>query len=104
MAHKPANIVLAVGYPAPVHDERHSPVTNLAIGRVTTIAKRMGTVAAESYRAHGHRVTTAAELLPLMQQCHSESGVHLIEVPVDYSENDRILNHEIQERSAEVGQ
>jgi acetolactate synthase-1/2/3 large subunit len=59
---------------------------------------------AESYGAHGHRVSSAAELLPLMQRCHEESGVHLIEVPVDYSENDRILNHEIQERSAEVGQ
>lgn len=59
---------------------------------------------AESYGAHGHRVTSAAELLPLMQQCHSKSGIHLIEVPVDYSENDRILNYEIQERSAKVGQ
>jgi len=58
---------------------------------------------AESYGARGHRVTSAAELQPLMQQCHAESGVHLIEVPVDYSENDRILNHEIQKRSAEVG-
>ena len=57
---------------------------------------------AESYGAHGHRVTSAAELLPLMQQCHGASGVHLIEVSVDYSENDRILNQEIQKRSAEV--
>jgi acetolactate synthase-1/2/3 large subunit len=59
---------------------------------------------AESYGAHGHRLTNAAELLPLMQKCHGESGVHVIEVPVDYSENDRILNHEIQQRSAEAGQ
>ena len=58
---------------------------------------------AESSGADGHRVTSAAELLPLMRKCHSERGVHLIEVPVDYSENDRILNHEIRERSAEVG-
>jgi acetolactate synthase-1/2/3 large subunit len=41
-------------------------------------------------------------LLPRIQQCHNESGVHIIEVPVDYSENDRILNHEIQERSRQV--
>lgn len=58
---------------------------------------------AESYGAHGHRVSSADQLVPLMQQCHCESGVHLIEVPVDYSENNRILNHEIQARSAEVG-
>jgi acetolactate synthase-1/2/3 large subunit len=58
---------------------------------------------AESYGAHGHRVASADELVPLVKQCHSESGVHVIEVPVDYSENDRILNHEIQERSMEAG-
>ena len=57
---------------------------------------------AESYGAHGHRVTSAAELLPLMQECHNESGVHLIEAPVDYSENDRILNHEIREGSSTI--
>ncbi|MDC0936344.1 acetolactate synthase large subunit [Pirellulales bacterium] len=57
---------------------------------------------AESYGANGHRVARADEMAPLIQQCHGENGVHLIEVPVDYSENDRILNHEIHERSAEV--
>ena len=55
---------------------------------------------AEFYGAKGHRVSSAAELLPLLQKCHQEPGVHVIEVPVDYSENDRILNHEIKERSA----
>jgi acetolactate synthase-1/2/3 large subunit len=57
---------------------------------------------AESYGAKGYRVSSAAELLPLLKQCHAEPGVHVVEVPVDYSENDRILNHEIQERSAKV--
>ena len=57
---------------------------------------------AESYGAKGHRVNSAAELLPMLQKCHSEPGVHVVEVPVDYSENDRILNHEIKERSAKV--
>lgn len=57
---------------------------------------------AESYGAHGHRVASADELLPLLQNCHEEHGVHVIEVPVDYSENDRILNHEIRERSAAI--
>lgn len=57
---------------------------------------------AESYGANGHRVSSAAELLPLLQKCHAEPGVHVIEVPVDYSENDRILNQEIKERSALV--
>ena len=57
---------------------------------------------AESYGASGHRVASASELLALLQKCHKEPGVHLVEVPVDYSENDRILNHEIKHRSAKI--
>lgn len=54
---------------------------------------------AESYGAHGHRVASSAELLPLLSQCLAKPGVHLIETPVDYAENDRILNHDFKERS-----
>ena len=57
---------------------------------------------AESYGAHGHRVGQSEDLVPLMQQCHATAGVHVIEVPVDYRDNDRILNHEIKERSSKV--
>ncbi len=57
---------------------------------------------AESYGAHGHRVEAADQLAPLITKCHDEPGVHVIDVPVDYSENDRILNHEIQELSQQV--
>ena len=57
---------------------------------------------AESYGAHGHRVSSADELLPLMKKCHENPGVHVIDVPMDYSENDKILNHEIKERSAAI--
>ncbi len=54
---------------------------------------------AESYGASGHRVHETDDLERLMRQCHASPGVHLIEVPIDYSQNDRILNHEIQELS-----
>jgi acetolactate synthase-1/2/3 large subunit len=54
---------------------------------------------ARSYGAHGHRVESAGDLLPLMEKCHTRTGVHLIDCPVDYSDNDRILNKEIKERS-----
>ncbi len=54
---------------------------------------------AESYGAHGHRVESAAQLLPLMEACHAGTGVHLIDCMVDYSDNDRILNKAIKERS-----
>lgn len=54
---------------------------------------------AESYGAKGHRVESAEELLPQMEACLTTPGVHLIDVPVDYSDNDRILNREIREKS-----
>ena len=57
---------------------------------------------AESYGAMGHRVAAASELLPLLKQCQQSPGVHLVDVPVDYSENDRILNREIKELSASL--
>ena len=40
--------------------------------------------------------------LEVMQECHATDGVHLIEVPVDYSENDKILNNDIRELSAAI--
>jgi acetolactate synthase I/II/III large subunit len=55
---------------------------------------------AESYGASGHRPTRAAEFAPLLERCHEAGGVHLIDLPVDYSDNDRILNREIRELSA----
>ncbi len=57
---------------------------------------------AESYGAHGHRVASAEGLAPLLERCYQAGGVHLVEAPMDYSENDRILNHEIKELSAKL--
>lgn len=57
---------------------------------------------ANSYGAIGHRVTSAESLLTTLQSCHAQPAVHVIEVPVDYSDNDRILNHEIKRLSAQV--
>ena len=57
---------------------------------------------AEAYGAHGHRVERTEDLLPLLENCYLSKGVHLVDVPVDYSDNDRILNHEIKERSSKI--
>ncbi len=57
---------------------------------------------AESYGAHGHRVASAEGLAPLLENCYQAGGVHLVEAPMDYSENDQILNHEIKELSAKL--
>ena len=55
---------------------------------------------AEAYGAHGHRVESADHLPLLLRECLGARGVHLIDCPVDYSDNDRILNHEIKQLSA----
>ncbi len=54
---------------------------------------------AESYGAHGHRVESAAHLTELLAHCRDTPGVHLIDCPVDYSENDQILNKDIKDLS-----
>jgi acetolactate synthase-1/2/3 large subunit len=55
---------------------------------------------AESYGARGHRVTSAGHLGALLSECLDTPGVHLIDCPVDYSDNDRVLNKEIKQLSA----
>ena len=55
---------------------------------------------AASYGATGHRLERTEDLEPLLRRCLDEGGVHLVDVPVDYSENDHILNRELPERSS----
>jgi acetolactate synthase I/II/III large subunit len=57
---------------------------------------------AESYGAKGHRPQRTEDFLPLLQRCLDEPGVHVIDLAIDYSDNDRVLNHEIRELSAQV--
>ena len=57
---------------------------------------------AESYGAHGHRVESSEHLTELLAHCRDTPGVHLIDCPVDYTENDQILNHDIKELSAKL--
>ncbi|MEE4639239.1 MAG: acetolactate synthase large subunit, partial [Wenzhouxiangella sp.] len=55
---------------------------------------------AESYGAIGHRVETTDGLAPLLADCLTDSGVHLIDCPVDYSDSQRQLFESIPERSS----
>jgi len=57
---------------------------------------------AEAYGASGYRVESAGALLPLLERCIKTPGVHVIDCPVDYGENDRILNDELRARSLAV--
>jgi len=53
---------------------------------------------AESYGAKGHRVEATDDFIPLLEKCYTEGGVHLVEVPIDYSENKRVLIDELAEK------
>ncbi len=55
---------------------------------------------AQSYGATGHRVTTADEFVPMLRQCFRDGGVHIVEAPIDYSENKRVLIDELSQRVA----
>ncbi len=54
---------------------------------------------AASYGAQGHRPASAADFLPMLKRALVTPGVHLIEVPIDYSDDNRILNIEIPKLS-----
>lgn len=53
---------------------------------------------AEAYGARGTRVTEIADLRPALEQAFTGGGVHLVVVPIDYSENTRVLVDELRER------
>ncbi len=57
---------------------------------------------AESYGATGHRVEATAQLPVILKECIGSPGVHLIEVPVDYSENERVLIEELRALTAKL--
>jgi acetolactate synthase I/II/III large subunit len=59
---------------------------------------------AEAYGAKGRRVESAEGLAPSLEAAFREGGVQLVIVPVDYSENSRVLVNELRNRMSEVAQ
>ncbi|RZM01149.1 MAG: acetolactate synthase large subunit [Variovorax sp.] len=57
---------------------------------------------ADAYGARGRRVAHAEGLAPALEAAFAEGGVQLIAVPVDYSENTRVLVDELRHRVAET--
>ena len=51
---------------------------------------------AESYGAQGARVKATADLIPTLEDAFKAGGVHLVAVPIDYSENTRVLIEELK--------
>lgn len=57
---------------------------------------------AESYGAIGHRISKTEELNPRIEECLNSEGVHIIDIPVDYSLNHTILNKKLKERTSSI--
>ena len=53
---------------------------------------------AESYGAKGTRVKNIGDFIPTLEKAFVGGGVHLIVVPIDYSENTRVLVNELRDR------
>ena len=56
----------------------------------------------EAYGAKGARVTATKNLVPAIDAAYKGGGVHLIDVPIDYSENVRVLGEELKQRVSEI--
>lgn len=56
----------------------------------------------ESYGGKGWRIESSSELRETVEKCLAEPAVHLIDLPVDYSLNDKTLNKTIRELSAKL--
>ncbi len=57
---------------------------------------------AESYGARGWRPKSVAEFREMLEKSLEMPGVDLIDLEIDYSDNDRVLNREIKELSSKV--
>jgi len=53
---------------------------------------------AEAYGARGTRIDAIREFIPTLERSFTEGGVHLVAVPIDYSENTRVLVDELRQR------
>jgi acetolactate synthase I/II/III large subunit len=57
---------------------------------------------AESYGAKGHRVTSTDKLVPTLEKAFKAGGVHIVDIPVDYSENKKVLIDELRQRACQI--
>jgi acetolactate synthase I/II/III large subunit len=57
---------------------------------------------AQAYGARGWRVQATDELIPTLEAAFKTGGVHLVAVPIDYSENTRVLVDELRSRVPDI--
>jgi acetolactate synthase-1/2/3 large subunit len=58
---------------------------------------------AKAYGIHGSRVEGPDDLVPTLEAAFAGGGVHLVTVPVDYSENMRVLVEELGDQAHKSG-
>lgn len=54
---------------------------------------------AESFGAEGYRIESIEEFQETLDSCLNKPGVDIIDVPIDYSENQEVFNKQLQERT-----
>jgi acetolactate synthase-1/2/3 large subunit len=57
---------------------------------------------AESFGVLGERLNTAADLAMVLKKAIATPGVHLIDCPIDYSENNLVFDKELKEKIANL--
>ncbi|NLS68604.1 acetolactate synthase large subunit [Bradyrhizobium brasilense] len=57
---------------------------------------------AESYGAKGSRIASTDAIVPTLERAFSGGGVHLVVVPIDYTENKRVLVDELREKVQQI--
>jgi acetolactate synthase-1/2/3 large subunit len=57
---------------------------------------------AEAYGARGHRPSSVAEFVAMLNDSLEHPGVDLIDLEIDYCDNHRILNKEVRELSSQL--
>tara|TARA_R110002110_G_scaffold415857_1_gene658501 strand:+ start:2339 stop:3991 length:1653 start_codon:yes stop_codon:yes gene_type:complete len=53
---------------------------------------------ADSFGIKGYSVSKTEDFLPLMEQCFAEGGIHLIDLPIDYSDSKKVLIDELRDK------
>ena len=53
---------------------------------------------ARSYGAEGHRIESTESFVSVLEKCFEDGGVHVVDLPVDYSENAKVLVDELREK------
>ena len=54
---------------------------------------------AQSYGVRGHRINVANKFTKTLADCLAQPGIDVIEVPIDYSENNRVLDEELKHKT-----